>query len=132
MAKYKMTVLAGNMLYVSGHGPAKITDKTPLAGKVGGDLTVEQGQESAQAVGLNILATVRKPRLAGQGEAPGQDARHGQQHAGFQGSAEGHQRLLRIDGGSVRRGRRRRRPQRRRHGIAAGQHSGGDRVSSLK
>ncbi len=59
MAKYKMTVLVGNMLYVSGHGPVKISDKTQLAGKVGGDLTLEQGQETARAVGLNILATVR-------------------------------------------------------------------------
>ena len=60
VAKYKMTVLVGNMLYVSGHGPAKITDKTPIAGRVGGDLTVEQGQESAKSVGLNILATVKQ------------------------------------------------------------------------
>jgi enamine deaminase RidA (YjgF/YER057c/UK114 family) len=60
LAKYKMTVLTGNILYVSGHGPAKITDKTPVAGKVGSDLTLEQGQESARAVGLNILATVRQ------------------------------------------------------------------------
>ena len=59
VAKYKTAVLAGNMLYVSGHGPAKLTDKTPLAGKVGSDLTLEQGQESAKSVGLNILATVR-------------------------------------------------------------------------
>src|SRR5262249_41529724 len=47
------------MLYVSGHGPAKITEKTPVHGKVGADLTAEQGKESARAVGLNILATVR-------------------------------------------------------------------------
>src|SRR6516162_3708289 len=59
MAKYKMTVLVGNMLYVSGHGPAKITDKTPVVGRVGADLTTEQGKESARAVGLNILSTVR-------------------------------------------------------------------------
>src|SRR5579871_5520873 len=60
VAKYKTAVLAGNMLYVSGHGPAKLTDKTPMAGKVGGDLTTEQGKESARAVGLNILSTVRQ------------------------------------------------------------------------
>ena len=59
VAKYKTAVLAGNMLYVSGHGPAKITDKTPIAGRVGGDLTTEQGKESARAVGLNILSTVK-------------------------------------------------------------------------
>jgi enamine deaminase RidA (YjgF/YER057c/UK114 family) len=60
MAKYKTAVLAGNMLYVSGHGPAKISDRTPVAGRVGADLSLEQGKESARAVGLNILATVRQ------------------------------------------------------------------------
>jgi len=59
MAKYKPAVLAGNMLYVSGHGPAKITDKTPMSGKVGDALNTEQGKECARAVGLNILATVK-------------------------------------------------------------------------
>ena len=59
VAKYKTAVLAGNMLYVSGHGPAKLTDKTPVAGRVGSDLTTEQGKEAARAVGLHILATVK-------------------------------------------------------------------------
>jgi enamine deaminase RidA (YjgF/YER057c/UK114 family) len=59
VAKYKPAVLAGNILYVSGHGPAKLSDKTPMAGKVGGDLTTEQGKECARAVGVNILATVK-------------------------------------------------------------------------
>ena len=59
VARYKMTVLAGGLLYVSGHGPARVTDKTPVTGRVGGDLTTEQGKESARAVGLNILSTVR-------------------------------------------------------------------------
>jgi enamine deaminase RidA (YjgF/YER057c/UK114 family) len=60
MAKYKMAVREGNLLYVSGHGPAKITDKTPVHGRLGADLTTEQGKESARAVGLNILSTVRQ------------------------------------------------------------------------
>lgn len=59
VAKYKTAVLLGNTLYVSGHGPAKITDKTPLSGRLGADLNLEQGKESARAVGLNILATVK-------------------------------------------------------------------------
>lgn len=59
VAKYKTALLVGNMLYVSGHGPAKVTDKTPVSGRVGSDLTLEQGKESARAVGLNILSTVR-------------------------------------------------------------------------
>ena len=45
MAKYKTGLLVGNMLYVSGHGPAKLTDKTPVVGRVGADLTAEQGKE---------------------------------------------------------------------------------------
>jgi enamine deaminase RidA (YjgF/YER057c/UK114 family) len=59
VAKYKMTVQAANLLYVSGHSPAKIGDKAPPLGKVGSDLTLEQGKEAARSVGLNILATVR-------------------------------------------------------------------------
>jgi enamine deaminase RidA (YjgF/YER057c/UK114 family) len=59
MAKYKPAVLAGNILYVSGHGPAKLSDKTPMAGKVGAELTLDQGKDAARAVGLNVLATVR-------------------------------------------------------------------------
>ncbi|MHB1422556.1 MAG: RidA family protein [Gemmataceae bacterium] len=59
VAKYKPAVLVGNMLYVSGHGPAKISDKTPMQGKVGSELNTEQGKECARAVGLNVLSTVR-------------------------------------------------------------------------
>jgi enamine deaminase RidA (YjgF/YER057c/UK114 family) len=59
MAKYKPTILVGNLLYVSGHGPANISDKIPLKGRVGDTLTKEQGQEVARAVGINILATVK-------------------------------------------------------------------------
>jgi enamine deaminase RidA (YjgF/YER057c/UK114 family) len=59
VAKYKTAVLVDNMLYVSGHGPAKLDAKSPVTGKVGSDLTLEQGKESARLVGLNILSTVR-------------------------------------------------------------------------
>ena len=59
VAKYKMAVLVGTTLYVSGHGPAKVSDKTPMSGRVGADLTLEQGKDAARAVGLNIISTVR-------------------------------------------------------------------------
>ena len=59
VARYKMTVREGNLLYVSGHGPARVSDRTPVVGRVGADLTTEQGKEAARAVGLNILSTVR-------------------------------------------------------------------------
>jgi enamine deaminase RidA (YjgF/YER057c/UK114 family) len=58
VAKYKTAVLVGNILYVSGHGPAKVDGKD-LEGKVGADLTPEQGKAAARAVGLAILSTVR-------------------------------------------------------------------------
>src|SRR3989449_10737682 len=59
VAKYKPAVQVGNILYVSGHGPAKLDAKSPVAGRVGADLTLEQGKEAARLVGLNILSTVR-------------------------------------------------------------------------
>jgi enamine deaminase RidA (YjgF/YER057c/UK114 family) len=59
VAKYKTAVLAGNMLYVSGHGPLKNDGKTLVMGRVGADLTPQQGKEAARLVGLAILSTVR-------------------------------------------------------------------------
>src|SRR4029077_11794081 len=47
-------------LYVSGHGPLKADGKSMQVGRVGGDLTTEQGKEAARLVGLAILSTVRK------------------------------------------------------------------------
>src|SRR5437899_6194340 len=58
VAKYKTAVLAGNMLYVSGHGPLKADGKT-IEGRVGADLTQQEGKEAARVVGLAILSTVR-------------------------------------------------------------------------
>src|SRR5438552_10838761 len=58
VAKYKTAVLAGNMLYVSGHGPLKPDGKMVL-GRVGADLSLEQGKEAARVVGIAILSTVR-------------------------------------------------------------------------
>jgi len=57
VAVYKPAVKVGNLLFVSGHGPLK-TDKTLILGKVGKDLTLDQGKEAARQVGLAILATL--------------------------------------------------------------------------
>jgi enamine deaminase RidA (YjgF/YER057c/UK114 family) len=59
MARYKMTVQVGNTLYVSGHGPAKLDAGSPVVGRVGADLSLEQCKECARLVGLNILSTVQ-------------------------------------------------------------------------
>lgn len=56
-AVYKPCVVAGTLVYVSGHGPVK-TDGTLITGKVGADLSLEQGKAAARQVGLAILATL--------------------------------------------------------------------------
>jgi enamine deaminase RidA (YjgF/YER057c/UK114 family) len=59
VAKYKPAVQVGNVLYVSGHGPAKVDGNSPVVGRLGDDLSLEQGKEAARLVGLAILSTVR-------------------------------------------------------------------------
>ncbi len=58
VAVYKTAVRHGDLLYVSGHGPLK-ADKTLITGRVGQDLTLDQGKDAARQVGLAILATLR-------------------------------------------------------------------------
>ncbi|MCB0033318.1 MAG: RidA family protein [Anaerolineales bacterium] len=50
----------GNVVYISGHGPLNPDGSLaqPL-GKVGADLTVEQGYHAAKLVGLAILASLK-------------------------------------------------------------------------
>jgi enamine deaminase RidA (YjgF/YER057c/UK114 family) len=55
---YVPVVQVGNMLYVSGHGPLR-NDGTLMTGRVGSDLTEDQGQAAARQVGLTILSTVK-------------------------------------------------------------------------
>ena len=50
---------ATRTLYVSGHGPL-LPDGTLITGRVGADLTEEQGRDAARQVGLTILATLRQ------------------------------------------------------------------------
>lgn len=55
IATYVRTVRTGNLLFVSGTGPS---DDAP-AGKLGVDLTVEQGYAVAREVGLQLIATLK-------------------------------------------------------------------------
>jgi enamine deaminase RidA (YjgF/YER057c/UK114 family) len=59
MANYVGCVRTGNLLFLSGHGPFRVEGKPALSGKVGRELTVEQGYQAAREVGLNLLATTR-------------------------------------------------------------------------
>ena len=56
---YKPTLIVGNLVYVSGHGPL-LPDGSLIKGKVGSDLNVEEAKNAARQVGLAILATLKK------------------------------------------------------------------------
>lgn len=58
VAVYRPVVVVNNLAYVSGHGPVR-TDGTLITGRVGSDLTPEEGYAAARQVGLAILATLR-------------------------------------------------------------------------
>jgi enamine deaminase RidA (YjgF/YER057c/UK114 family) len=59
VANYVGAVQVGHLLFVSGHGPLRTDGKPSVKGKVGRELTVEQGYQVAREVGLSLLATVR-------------------------------------------------------------------------
>ena len=58
MGVYKPVVVTGNLAYVSGHGPL-LSDGTLITGRVGSDLSLDEGKAAARQVGLAILATLR-------------------------------------------------------------------------
>jgi enamine deaminase RidA (YjgF/YER057c/UK114 family) len=54
---YLGCVVDEGLVYVGGHGP--IAGAEIVRGKVGGDLTLEQGRSAARATALSILATLQ-------------------------------------------------------------------------
>ncbi len=58
VGNYLGAVTVGNLVFLSGHGPRSASGEYS-SGKVGGELTPEQGQEEARQVGLNMLAALR-------------------------------------------------------------------------
>lgn len=58
IASYVNCVRTGNLLFLSGKGPIK-EDKTYMTGKVGKDLTVEQGNEAARLVAIDHIAVLK-------------------------------------------------------------------------
>jgi enamine deaminase RidA (YjgF/YER057c/UK114 family) len=55
---YKPIVIVGNLAYLSGHGPLR-PDNSLITGKLGADLSLEQGKLAARQVGLALLATLK-------------------------------------------------------------------------
>lgn len=58
MGSYVKAVRTGNLLYLAGHGPTR-ADNTNITGKVGKDLTLEQGAAAARQTGIAILSTLK-------------------------------------------------------------------------
>lgn len=58
MANYVKAVRTGNLIFLSGHGPT-FADNTNITGKVGKDLTLEEGAKAARQVGIALLSTLK-------------------------------------------------------------------------
>ena len=58
MANYVKVVRTGNLLFFGGHGPTK-ADNSNITGKVGKDLTLEQGYDAAKQTGVALLSTLK-------------------------------------------------------------------------
>jgi enamine deaminase RidA (YjgF/YER057c/UK114 family) len=55
---YHPVLITGNQLYVSGQGPVQ-SDGQLIKGKVGTDLSLEEGQLAARQVALTMLSTIK-------------------------------------------------------------------------
>ena len=58
IANYVKFVQVGNTVYLSGHGPDK-PGGGQVYGKLGKDLTVEQGKEAARLTGISLISTLK-------------------------------------------------------------------------
>jgi enamine deaminase RidA (YjgF/YER057c/UK114 family) len=59
VANYVAYVVTGNLIFVSGQVPV-VGGEFKFQGKLGGDLSVEDGQAAARLCGINIIAQVKQ------------------------------------------------------------------------
>ncbi|MDR1504736.1 MAG: RidA family protein [Prevotella sp.] len=55
---YKPCIIDGKYLYLSGHGPVQ-DDKSLIIGRIGRELSQEEGKLAARQVGLTMLSTIK-------------------------------------------------------------------------
>ena len=60
VANYVPVVRTGNLIYLSGVGPAKKSDGSEFKGKLGSDLNVEEGYDAARHTAINIIARLKE------------------------------------------------------------------------
>lgn len=58
VANYVSAVRTGKLVFLSGHGPFR-NDGTLITGKVGADLTLEEGYDAARWVALGLLGSLK-------------------------------------------------------------------------
>ncbi len=58
VANYVKAVQTGNLVFLSGHGPDR-PDGGLVTGKVGSDLTLEEGQEAARLTAISLLSSLK-------------------------------------------------------------------------
>jgi enamine deaminase RidA (YjgF/YER057c/UK114 family) len=58
VANYVNAVRTGNLIFLAGKGPKK-ADGENITGKLGADLTIEQGYEAARITGINQLSVLK-------------------------------------------------------------------------
>ena len=56
---YKPVLVSGNLLYISGQGPIK-PDGSLMTGKIGSEITLEEGKLAARQVGLTMISTIKE------------------------------------------------------------------------
>ncbi len=58
IANYVKAVRTGDLIFLAGHGPLPPLDET-VTGKVGRDLTVDQGYQAARRAGIGLLTSLK-------------------------------------------------------------------------
>jgi enamine deaminase RidA (YjgF/YER057c/UK114 family) len=58
VANYVPAVSTGNLVFLSGHGPFR-DDGSLITGKVGSELTTEQGYEAARRIAIGLLGSLK-------------------------------------------------------------------------
>ena len=59
IANYVPGVRTGSLLYLSGVGPAPSPHGVEYSGKLGAELSVEQGYQAARLVGVNLISRIK-------------------------------------------------------------------------
>ncbi len=59
VANYVPAVITGNLLYTSGLGPAADSEGKVMTGRIGRNLTVDEGYEAARLTGINALSRIK-------------------------------------------------------------------------